>query len=60
LANVSALDIEIFLWNDAEVAVQIVAEHVDSRNLSTDIVDKYLRKLALKVSKNSHYKYYVK
>jgi hypothetical protein len=56
--NISAMDIEMFLFYESESALQLVKEHVESRSPSNNLVDKSLRKLALKVSKNTHYKFY--
>lgn len=50
----------MFLYYESDVALHLVQEHVENKASggSNDLVDKSLRKLALKVSKNGHYKHY--
>ena len=58
LLNISTNEIEVFLFYESEAALAIVKENLGESG-QTSTVDWYLRKLGLKIKKNSHFQHYM-
>ena len=59
LKKVQSVDIEMFLFYEYEVAVKIAEDYSDQLGAAS-ILDKHMKKLAVKIKKCPHFTHYSK